>query len=270
MIKAVIIDDEPAISEIIKNFIELKQLPISVAGYAKNGKEGLALILKHEPYFVFLDIRLPDTNGLEIIEKIKEKNIPDINFIIITAYSVFEYAQSALRLGAKDILLKPLDLNQFYNTVISNIGFEYTNNYLINNLLLYINEHYSENITLQQCSQNLYITSQYLSRIFKNTTGMNFNKYLNKLRIEKSKELLTDSDMSIQEIALKTGYNNVNNFYAQFKALTGITPSRFQSEHHDRISSPDNKEETSGQNKTDLPNEDKPAADYEENSIDLF
>ncbi|MFQ8601593.1 MAG: response regulator [Anaerovoracaceae bacterium] len=269
MIKAIIVDDEPAISDIIKKFIELKQLPISIVGCSKNGAEGLNMILKYKPYFVFLDIRLPDTNGLEIIKKIKEKNISDINFIIITAYSVFEYAQSALRLGAKDILLKPLDLNQFYKTVVSNMGFEYTNNYLINNLLLYINEHYSENITLQKSSQDLYVTPQYLSRIFKNTTGMNFNKYLNKIRIEQSKELLIHSDMTIQEIALNVGYNNINNFYVQFKSITGVTPSCFQNEHHNK-NKVISKTKDDNQNKTDAPNKNYQDTDTEENSIDLF
>lgn len=235
MINALIIDDEPAIGSIIKDFIEADQLPITIIGCARNGTEGLDMIIKRRPYFVFLDIRMPDITGLEIMEKVKDYGFTDVNFFIITGYSLFEYAQSALRLGAKDIFLKPLDLKQFRESIISNLGFEYTNNYLVNNLLFHIKKHYSENITLQDAAENLFVSPQYLSRIFKRVTGLTFNKYLNVVRISNAKDLLLHSDMSIQQVATNVGYPHVNNFYVQFKASTGVTPLLYQKNHYNAL-----------------------------------
>lgn len=228
VINAVIIDDEPAMSTIITEYIKQKQLPINIIGCARNGIEGYNLIMKHKPQFVFCDVQLPDILGFEIIEKVQAEGLTDINFIIITGYNLFEYAQSALRLGAKDILLKPLNLEQFHKTVAANLGFEHTSNYLVNQLLLYINDHYTEEITLNDASKELFVTPQHLSKIFKNEMGITFIKYLNNVRINHAKDLLLSTSIPIQEIALKTGYHNLNNFYVQFKKITGETPSSFQ------------------------------------------
>lgn len=228
IINAVIVDDEPAISTIITEYIKQKQLPINIVGCARNGMEGYDLIMKHKPQFVFCDVQLPDILGFEIIEKVQAQGLTDINFIIITGYNLFEYAQSALRLGAKDILLKPLNLEQFHETVIANLGFEHTSNYLVNQLLLYINDHYTEEVTLTDASKELFVTPQHLSKIFKGEMGITFNKYLNNVRIDHAKDLLINTSTPIQEIAVKTGYHNLNNFYVQFKKITGETPSSFQ------------------------------------------
>ena len=104
MIKAVIIDDEPAVATIIRHFIKEESLPIEIAGTAENGVLGVSLIKKEEPEIVFLDIQMPMMNGFEVI-----RECPASNYIIVTAFEQFDYAQEALRLGAKDILLKPVD-----------------------------------------------------------------------------------------------------------------------------------------------------------------
>jgi YesN/AraC family two-component response regulator len=63
--------------------------------------------------------------------------------------------------------------------------------------------------------------------LFKKHTSKTYNDYLNCLRIEKAKEMLIESSISIKEAASKSGYLNLNNFYAQFKHHTGITPKAF-------------------------------------------
>jgi len=68
----------------------------------------------------------------------------------------------------------------------------------------------------------------YLSYFFKEQTGENFIDYLNKVRIEKAKELLKDSSMSLSEIASQVGYSNAGYFNRIFKKIVGITPGQYR------------------------------------------
>lgn len=115
MRRALIIDDEEAVLKIITHFIEMKDMPIKIVGKATSGDEAVDKIIGLEPDIVFIDIQMPIYNGLEVIEK--HLIYLKINFVVITAFNYFEYAQKALRLNVKDILLKPLDMKEFTKSV---------------------------------------------------------------------------------------------------------------------------------------------------------
>jgi YesN/AraC family two-component response regulator len=95
-------------------------------------------------------------------------------------------------------------------------------------LLKYIESHYSENITLESIANDLGYSKFYLSRIFTNKIGYHFNDYLNRLRINKAQSLLSESSMSISEIALECGYESLRNFNRVFKQYSLITPTEFR------------------------------------------
>lgn len=122
MIKAIIVDDEPAVSEILTFFIKKNELPIEIVGIAEDGQEAIALIGQEKPRLVFLDIQMPVMNGFEVMQRRNSET----DFIIITAFESFSYAQKALRLGAKDILLKPIQYEQFTEALTRAIGWQFT------------------------------------------------------------------------------------------------------------------------------------------------
>ena len=128
MIKAIIVDDEPAVSEILTFFIKKNELPIDIVGTAEDGREAMALIEKEKPRLVFLDIQMPIMNGFEVMEE----SDSETDFIIITAFESFSYAQQALRLGAKDILLKPIQYEQFMEALNRAIGWQFTGSATVN------------------------------------------------------------------------------------------------------------------------------------------
>lgn len=204
-------------------------MPIKIIGQASAGDEALALIHNLRPDIVFLDIQMPKYNGIEVMEKIKASYTGTIKFIVITAYSYFEYAQASLRLGAKDILLKPIEPKQFIETMERVIGYKYTDNNSFNEILEYVNNNYEKSMGLDDYAKQFHISSNYISRMFKKYTKVSFITYINELRIKKALELLKDTDLSIKEIAQKVGYNNLNYFYKNFRTITGITPKAFRS-----------------------------------------
>ena len=167
MIQAIIVDDEPAVASIIQHFIDRNSLPIEVVKVAVNGKQALEYIKKYNPQLVFLDICMPLMNGFEVIEA-----APNVHYIIITANESFDYAQQALRLGAKDILLKPIVYKEFMQAITRAVGWKFTGNTIINSILEYINESYAEKIELNQLADMVYATPSHIARLFKKNMNM--------------------------------------------------------------------------------------------------
>lgn len=220
MINAVICDDERAALNIIRHFIEAEKFPINIVGTAENGRDALNLIQCEKPDLVFMDIHMPYMNGFEIIQKVKNTKV-----IIITAYDSFEYAQKALRLGACDIISKPIEFEQLKQAIIRAIGWEFTGNELVDHILVYIYSNYSQKIELEHLSKLTFCSESHIARVFKKHMGVSIISYVNKVRIDKAVQLLDQESISVKEAAERTGYQNLNNFYKYFKIYVGVTPA---------------------------------------------
>ncbi|MCG1012518.1 response regulator [Tepidanaerobacter sp. GT38] len=116
MIKVIIADDEVKVCQLIFGLIDWKSMDMEVVGIANNGLETLELIRKLKPDIVITDIRMPGYDGLEVIKQGKQIN-KNIDFIIISGYGNFEYAQSAIKYGVSDYLLKPINKKELITTL---------------------------------------------------------------------------------------------------------------------------------------------------------
>ncbi|MFJ5621589.1 response regulator [Peribacillus loiseleuriae] len=92
-------------------------------------------------------------------------------------------------------------------------------------MIQYIHEHYSENITLNDLSERVYISRNYLSQMFKKATGQSFNHYVNKVRMEKAKFMIIEGNYLIYEVAEKVGFKNTPYFSSLFKKYMGVNPT---------------------------------------------
>lgn len=101
-------------------------------------------------------------------------------------------------------------------------------NPFIQNLLCYVERHYAEALTLKTMAADFKVTPSYLGKLIKNEIGEAFSAYLNKLRIEKAKEMLQTTSLSAGEIGQRVGYQNVDYFYKIFKKITGEYPTRYK------------------------------------------
>ena len=97
----------------------------------------------------------------------------------------------------------------------------------VNKAKQYIDENYMKELTLDDVSRVVNISSYYFSKVFKEETGENFIDYLTKLRIEAAKNLLKTTNKSMKEIALEVGYPDPNYFSRNFKKYTGKTPTDY-------------------------------------------
>lgn len=104
-------------------------------------------------------------------------------------------------------------------------------NNMVNSILDFITSNYAENITLSDAAKYAYVNPSHLSRVFNKKMNCNFRSYLNGIRIEKAKELLTYSDLSIAEIVNQVGFSDQSYFNKIFKEHEGVTPGQYRRTH---------------------------------------
>lgn len=114
--KVFIADDESIIREGLKHIIPWKELGFQLCGEASNGEDALKRILELNPELVLLDIRMPKLQGTDIVKLAREQNYHG-KFIILSGYSDFTYAQTAIKYGVDFYLTKPIDEDELYNAV---------------------------------------------------------------------------------------------------------------------------------------------------------
>lgn len=98
----------------------------------------------------------------------------------------------------------------------------------VTKVIQYIKANYTENLKLEALGKKFYCNSAYLGKKFKETTGVQFNVYLDQIRIEEVKRLLSETDLKVYQISKLVGYSNTDYFFMKFKRYTGMTPKDYQ------------------------------------------
>lgn len=111
-IKALLIDDEQHNIELLKSMLDKYCASIDVCGFASNADYATELIHTHQPELIFLDVKMPEKNGFELLRSLKE-----INFKIIFVTGFDEYAIQAFEFSAVDYILKPIDYTKLIKAV---------------------------------------------------------------------------------------------------------------------------------------------------------
>ncbi len=108
MLKVLLIDDEPIILKGLRTIIDWSSCGFEICGEAEDGRAGLEQIICLKPDLALVDIKMPEMNGLELVEQLKKMNM-ECRIIILTAYSDFKFAQKAIELGIDAYILKPIE-----------------------------------------------------------------------------------------------------------------------------------------------------------------
>ncbi|MBP5454297.1 MAG: response regulator, partial [Lachnospiraceae bacterium] len=110
--KVLIVEDEVRIREGLIKLLEKIGNEYEVVGQANDGSEGLKLCKSLKPDLIITDVQMPNMDGLEMLKAIFSENI-NVKAIVLSAYSEFEYARTAMKLGVTEYLLKPINLSDF-------------------------------------------------------------------------------------------------------------------------------------------------------------
>ncbi len=121
------------------------------------------------------------------------------------------------------VMLNGLFINN-HSSEIADSNFQY--NQQVQEILSYINQHITEDITVEQLADRFYLSTSYICRIFKATTGTTINKYINARRITIAKALLS-TDLGVSEVCEQCGFNDYSNFLKAFTKAVGISPKKY-------------------------------------------
>lgn len=149
---------------------------------------------------------------LETMEtEYKNHNLQETPCIKLSLLELLLFLNSC-RPGIQDEALP--EINATHKTIFEIIG--------------YINNCFSENITLETISEKYYLSPYYFSRMFKELTGFHFVEYLNNVRIKEAKKLLRRKDLTVNDISSLTGFKSNTHFGRVFKTIEGTSPSAFR------------------------------------------
>ena len=258
MYRVLIADDEPIERQVIYKKINgffPEQVEVF---FAENGFEAVEEFTKNNCQIALLDIAMPGKSGLEAAEEIRNID-PYCSIIFLTAFDEFSYAKKAIEVKALDYLLKPgsdddlisafeeafsiADKNKeraegatAKESELSSTVFDIDNeesdhsksSIIVREAKNYIDEHYKEDISLQDVAGVLGYSDVYFCKLFKQNFGKSFIVYLNELRIGKAKEFLANPVINIKDISTEAGYRDANYFARVFKRMTGMTPSDYR------------------------------------------
>ena len=124
-----------------------------------------------------------------------------------------------------------LFISEQFEKIMNAIGYS-SRDSIIDDVVHYIQHNYASNITLENIAPLFGYNSSYLGKIFNKKMGMNFNTYLDSVRIEHSKEILLSGKLQVYKIAEMVGYRNVDYFHIKFKKYTGLSPAEFRKQNN--------------------------------------
>lgn len=241
-LRVLLVDDEIMIREGFKRLFDWVEHDCLVVGEAADGMEALTKIDSLRPDIVIMDINIPIMNGLKVIQLARIKH-PDMAFIIVSGYDDFPYCREALRLQITDYILKPVNYEEF-GRCIDHLkidlfrrrthGEEIREERPIQAVARYMQEHLSEDLSLAVLAEEFHLSAQYISQLFKSEIGVGFLAYLTNIRMEKAKNLLLTTAMSVAEVSDQVGYGDYRVFTKVFKRSEGITPSQYRRDFLER------------------------------------
>jgi len=246
MYNLIIVEDEENIRQGLQYLFPWEDLNFYVAGAFSNGRDALAFIESNKVDAVLTDIRLPVMDGIELAQSIYAKKL-DVSVVFLTGYRDFDYAQQAVKCGAKDFLLKPVKYKELVLSFLSiketldarnsaqNAGKSEENGQTgtsyYERVISIVKKHVAENIktaSLEDSAVAVNLSSGYLSRLFREKTGMTFSEYVIGEKMKHAAVLLKSTDYKAYEIADMVGYDNPKNFTRAFKQHYHVIPSEYR------------------------------------------
>jgi len=191
-------------------------------------KELLNIILVNIYHYSQEDLSAMKARIFELVVLLSRSAIDggaDENEVLRLNNTYFETVHSLRDLDEINIWLNAI-LENFLGYMLNFKGLKHT--HTIAEAKRYIKENYSQKLTVEDIASHVYLSKSYLSRIFKEETGDSLTTHINKVRIEKSKELLTDKTLSLTDISDMAGFEEQSYFTKVFKSITGDTPARFR------------------------------------------
>lgn len=243
-----IVDDDAEIAHYIKT--ELSDW--YRFDHARNGKEGLKMLLTGKYDLVISDVMMPEMDGVTMLKKIKgNSNVSDIPVILLTSKSEVENRLEGLRKGADAFLAKPFNMEELHILIdnlvdnvrrirgkysgaqgqkakIEQIQVKGNNDALMERVMKYMNEHLADpDLNVEKLTEDVGISRAQLHRKLKEIAGVSAGEFIRNLRLEQAARLIEEGQINITQVAYSVGFSNQTHFSTVFKKHYGMSPSEY-------------------------------------------
>lgn len=252
MYQILIVDDEYEIRNGLGKYFPWNAAGFSVAGQVENGHEALEFLRSNHVDLVLCDIMMPVMNGIELAELIR-KEFPSVKVCFLTAHKDFEFAQKAITLNVIQYILKSTsstELLHIFHEIKSELdrsanqqslllrqteltdadsdkNLHKRDSQILNEIRQYVYDNYAT-ADLNSVASKVYMSPNYVSRLFKELTDQNFSDFLLDVKMNEAEKLLNDPHNRIYEISETLGYKYVKNFSRAFHDYFGISPRDYR------------------------------------------
>lgn len=247
MYRVMLAEDDRALRYVYSRMKSWAKYGFLITKEVSNGVQALEFIKENPVDVIITDIQMPFMDGIEMMKLVRQVS-PDVLVVFVTSYNEFEYAREGLRLGAVDYVVKPMkekDLEEvlerlsgilaeqkkedpvhiFENIVTEKVNWEEP---VLQNMCTYLKNNLQRNLTLEEVAEELNLNKDYLGKVVKNKTGLNFRNLYNRFKTEYAKPLIKSGQYKIYEISEMLGYTSADYFTQIFKSNTGMTPAEYK------------------------------------------
>ena len=251
MYRVLIVEDEYIIRKGMVYGFNYEKMNCVVVGEAANGQEGITKIKELQPDIVITDINMPIKNAFEMLEETMDFTY---STIIVSGYDEFANAQKAIQYGVSEFIVKPIETSQFENALTrakqqSKINQHFNQeqedrsaiinqeliikndatiqDHVIQKMIHFVEQNYHKRFVFQEVANELGYSTTLLHNRFKEYMNLTFNDYVNRYRIQKSIELLKESEVKLYEVATQCGFSDYKYFNQVFKKYINMSASEF-------------------------------------------
>jgi signal transduction histidine kinase/DNA-binding LacI/PurR family transcriptional regulator/DNA-binding response OmpR family regulator len=226
-------DDEPGILQLHATAIRA-QLPGCRVLTAANGRDAIEMIRQEQPDLVLLDLMMPEMDGFEVLEAMREgETTRSIPVIILTGQSLTEHDMARLNRGVAAVLGKGLftpqeTLAQVEAALARDKRLGSDAQRLVRRAMAYIHDRYSQEISRADIARHLSVNESYLTHCFEREIGVPPMAYLSRYRIREARRLLESDNRAITDVAMAVGFASASYFTRVFQREVGVSPRAYQ------------------------------------------
>jgi signal transduction histidine kinase/AraC-like DNA-binding protein/DNA-binding LacI/PurR family transcriptional regulator len=228
-----IVDDDPQTREFYQRMVN-DALPGHPLRLLENGRQALELIELEIPEFVILDLVMPEVDGFQVLKQLRSNQKTCRVPVMVISGKFFTYEDieklnyARVTLHAKSIFSTDEVIASLQKSFSGEKALNQPTSLVVKQILVYLQQNYSQSISRRELAQSVGVTENYLSQIFRLELGITPWDCLNRIRINKAKEYLLNSEQTVTKIACQVGFNDPAYFSRVFKKMVGVSPQAFR------------------------------------------
>jgi len=228
-----VVDDAPSMLELHARILR-SHMPNCRVLKAHNGVAALAVMAETRPDLVLLDLMMPEMDGFGVLRAMQEnERVRGVPVIVLTAQILTREDMARLQGGVAAVLSKEIFtqaevLAQVAATLAHSKRLGSETQRVVRQAMAYIHEHYAEPISREDLAQHLAVNERYLTRCFRQETGVTPIDYLLRHRVRQARALLEQGHLSVTDVAMATGFSDSSYFGRVFQREVGVAPSAYK------------------------------------------